>query len=490
MIASSIRLASGAALFVLSGFIVLRFIDKERTLGPGIFVRGAVSFMLGLGLVSQQMFLYSLLSIRFSFFHIAAPWAAAYLAGIFAPSFPPRGEAAGRRPRSAPVKKDSSLPSGIGVFEAILIFIIAVQVIYVFFFATTRSIRAEDAWAIWFLKAKVFFAEGSVPGDFLLDGYYSYDHPDYPLLIPLSIAWIYTVLGSAREMLAKVIYPLQFISMLFIFNYAVRKAADARTALLFTAFLSFTPLIVIHAGGLQKEIGGLYSGDFTGHADLALSVYFLSGGAFFYLYMLERKYAYLLLTAVFMAMGAWTKNEGLPFAAVGAVFIGLSQFRGCRAPIKVLASAAFLFLLFIAPWPAYKAHLGLKSEYAANLSLSTIGDNMERLVLVPRRMAGYMFGKTVFFNLTWWAYAASLLLNRRGSFRRPLLFLNALVFLQLAAYAFIYIISPAGIEWQLGTSLERLILHLVPLSMMITAINVHALLPGQAPGMSWKPDQP
>lgn len=245
----------------------------------------------------------------------------------------------------------------------ILLAIILSQVAYSFAYSTLLPVRGWDSWLIWFFKARVFFIDGGVNGVFLLNPDYAYSHPDYPLLVPLSVAWVYTALGRAGDATAKLLYPLQFVSMLFIFHWAVKKVSGASYAMLFTALLSLTPIILVHAGGFPNSIGPLAGGDYLGYADLMLSVCFLSAGAFLYVGMTGGGPFHLVLSALFLGLGAWTKNEGLPFAAFGFLLIAVHSIAG-RRDWRPLVVCACVLGVFIVPWSAYKAHLALGSDFA------------------------------------------------------------------------------------------------------------------------------
>lgn len=455
---------SALTAFLLSGYVLLWIIDFNGELGLGIGVRAAISFCLGLGAISLQMFLYSLASIPFGFLSIAAPWV--IIAGaLFLYSF--------RKPQKtkAAIEKTST-----GLPEVILSLIILSQAAYALVYALSLPLAGWDAWFIWFLKGRVFFVDKAVSGGFLTNSLYAYDHPEYPLLIPLSIAWVYTAIGHVSETAAKTIFPLQFFSMLAVFYYFTKRLWGKRAGLVFTALLSLTPIVLIHSGGFPVKIGALYAGDFVGYADLAIAVYFLSACAFLYLYTQEGKAPQVILSGLFLALGAWTKNEGLAFAALGYIAILIYMLTERKGWWLKAAIIAALLIVFIAPWSIYKMGLGLKSEYTGNAGLSVFFGNIGRLRLVTARMLEYMFGFVALYNFTWWLYAASFVFNLRGLARKPLLILNAMLLSQLAVYALIYVISPNEVNWLIQTSLDRVLLHLTPLSMLIAAVNLKEVL--------------
>lgn len=455
---------SAAIVILLSGFTILKAADRKAELAFGPGTRVALSFLLGLGGVSQQMFLYSLASVPFSFFAISLPWVVSSCALFFL----------GRK--SGAVSAVQKPKRNIGYRGAALIMIIASQAVYAFVYAGVLPVSGWDAWAIWFLKAKAFYIEKSVAGPVLTDGSFGYSHPDYPLLAPLSTAWVYVATGGVNDIIAKLLYPVQYVCLLTLSYHFIKKAGDMRTALLFTALLSVTPIILIHSAGFPMRVGGLYTGDFVGYADLALSIYFLGAASFIYLYARDGKGGGLILAGLMLSMAAWTKNEGLVFAITG--FIVLLIFAVRNGHWRHLGAALAVLLLFVAPWAVYKSYLGAGSEYSGRAGLFFAYSS--RLPLILKHIVGQAFFSIGLFSFTWWVWLASTVINIRGSLRPPLVFLNAILLAQLAVYVYIYVITPADLGWHLSTSSDRLLLQLTPLAMAIAALNVSSFFSGCA----------
>lgn len=462
MIMDFLLFAVAIGVLILSGLITLNFMEKGEGSDFGIGVRFAVSFMLGLGIVSLQMFFYSTLSIPFGFFSIALPWVAltafSFLSLEWRDSFFTRLKGT-----------DLSRWRNIAWYEWILLLIMVSQIVYTFVYALLMPVSGWDALGIWFFKARGFFWERKVSVSFLLN---NPAHPDYPLLIPLSIAWIYTSMGKINDHLAKILYPLQYVSLLIIFYYLLRKISSRKNALFFTTLLSLTPLLLIHAGGLPVSLGELYSGDFVGYADITLSVYFMGFCGFLYLYLLNRNRGFLAIAVLFLGMGAWTKNEGLTFAMIGVCFIALCCSKELMSNRLFFLKTAGMLSVVVMPWFIYKLYLGISSEYLGNINLSVISGNTNRLSVILKKTGEFMFGKIALFNFTWYGYALLSLINWRGFLHRPLSVLQAMFVSQLFVYITVYMITPHDIVWHLNTSLDRLLLHLTPLAMLITAVNV------------------
>lgn len=456
--------AIGAGVFFISGFSVMRLIDPRSELGFNLAAKAGAYFLAGLGLVSLQMFLYSLVGIGFGFLPVAAPWAVLSAFLIY------KG-----RKASAGDLEVKPAPAGFDRYSLPFFIVIAVQLSYSFIYAQALPVSGWDSWAIWFLKAKVFFIEGSVPAGFLADPSFGYSHPDYPLMIPLAVSWIYTVIGVADDSIARLIYPLQYGALLALFYYFVKAASGVRTALVFTALLSLVPILVMHASGLPVKVGGLYTGDYAGYADLALSVSFMASASFIYLYLRDGKTSQFLCAVLFLSIGAWTKNEGLTFAMIGLLILWIGSLRSGKKAGYLIAASIAVFAIFAAPWAVYKAGLGIGSEYAGRAGLAVSFGGLTRLPVIIRYLARELFLLTGLFSFTWWLWMAGSLINIRGQIKLPILSLNVLALGQLGVYVFVYMITPADLEWHLQTSLDRLSLQLLPLFLMVSALNFSAL---------------
>ncbi len=476
-----LKLIFALIIISLSGHLLLVLIDRRRELDMGLSIRLSLSFMLGLGLIAIQMFFYSLVGIAYSVPAISLPWIAAY---VFQYLYS-RGKRPPHRFRTNEGATCNPLARlSLGFLGWLSIVIIASQVLFAFFSALLMPLRGWDAWAIWFMKARVFFLEGGVASDFLGNTSYGNIHLDYPLLLPLVGSWIYIVLGSAHEIMVKALFPIQFVCMLAVFCFIVARKAPWSSALLFTALLSLTPLVMTQAGGIPIPIGGLKDGDYVGYADITIALFFMSAAGFIYLYMTERKAPYLLISALFLGFGAWTKNEGLTFAILGMAIMALylllerskTEAREPQSPNPGYLIAFFLIpIAIITPWMLFKANLGLSSEYTGAISFKIVINNLYRLPNILKTFLWAFFLNYELVSLTWYAYIISSILSFRQSFSRPLIFLNAMLGIQLLIYLFVYIINPHELRGLLEVSVIKRTLQILPLAMLIAAINLSSL---------------
>jgi hypothetical protein len=425
--------------------------------------------MLGLGCISLQMFFYSLAHIPYGMLYIAAPWAVISAFVLFS-----------GKPNSTS-KGFKTFFRSMGLTGLFSLLVILSQVIYAFIYGVIPPISSWDAYQTWFFKANVFFKDKGVVASFFKTPLV---HPDYPLLVPLSAAWVYTCLGYINDVLVRAVYPLQYVSLLLIFYYFVKKMSSVRTALVFSALLSMTPIIMVHGAGLPVRIGELYTGDLVGYADLALSIYFLAAAGFFHLYVTEGRKAQLVLTALFLGLAAWTKDEGTVFALFGGLMVMVHMALGGKTS-KTGWTGFLLFvgMLFLTagPWAVYKRMLHIPGEYERSIGPATFINNLNRLPAIFSFMGFILFEKVSLYNFTWYAYVASNIAGFKRSFRRPVLFLNLFLFAQMSVYVFVFVITYLDLDFHLKTSVDRLALQLTPLAMLIVAANLSGFLRSKKP---------
>lgn len=158
-------------------------------------------------------------------------------------------------------------PGTINGIKSIIIILIAVNCLAVLFFALLFPIRFWDAISCWSLKAKAFFIDKNI-FTFYLDHDYGFAHNSYPVYLPLIQTWIYIWLGNVNENLVKIIFPIFYLSSIFlVFNFFKKKFGDLLAGILAFIFSSI-PVIADH--GYLEYTNLLYS------TVLFIAVYFFS----------------------------------------------------------------------------------------------------------------------------------------------------------------------------------------------------------------------
>jgi hypothetical protein len=190
----------------------------------------ALSFVAGTGAVSLEMVACSVAGLPFHVLPIVLPWVAALAALLLWPAA-----------RGTAVTILSARPQGssppLSAVDACLAILVAGQVAYACVFALAVPIRGWDAWELWFLKARIFYEHRALSMDFPP----GVSFEDYPLHLPLVLTWVYVAAGEIHDRWGKVLYVLQFSSLLLAFNALARFMCSRTHALLFTAILSSLP---------------------------------------------------------------------------------------------------------------------------------------------------------------------------------------------------------------------------------------------------------
>ncbi|MCQ9207336.1 MAG: hypothetical protein NG740_05635 [Omnitrophica bacterium] len=410
-----------------------------------------LSYLLGFGVITIQMFIMGLLGMRFTRLAILLPWvfvAAVNLA---------RGL---RRSRS-----EGRGPFRFCVTDLALIALIALQTCYNFFRALIKPIEAYDSVAIYGLKAKIMHLAGGLPPDFFraLASNFHGAHPDYPLLIPLSEVWVYTFLGNFNDILVKAIFPLFYLSFILVF-YAVLKriTENVRLSLLFTFALASI-----------KQFSDYST---IGVADLVLGIYF--GAALFYLYAWikdNKNTQFLNISLIFSILCAWSKNEGifLLYIVLSLLFLYLFSNIG-KIPNRVKWHLALYALFAVAlslSWMAFKNYHGLVNENF-DLAMLNIGRFITGLKKIPAIM--YEYQKQFFgfkkWNIIWILFAFVLFKRARTAVSGNIRLITAAFLLFGLGYTLMYIFSAVEIAFFVRFTGSRFLLHILPVSVFWMAV--------------------
>lgn len=338
----------------------------------------------------------------------------------------------------------------------VLWLVIAAVAIVSFAAATSVFPHGEwDAWAQWNLRARFFFrgfADGTWRSAFA--PVLAWSHPDYPLLIPLSVMrlWLY---GGADSVAAPIVFGgLTAAAAVAIAGLAVTRARGAARGFLTAATILACPSFVRYSAAQC--------------ADVALALYVLST---FVLWTqataAPRARTWWVLAGMSAALAAWTKNEGLAFLGIFFAALIVERLRaggpgGLRDLVSVLAgavpvlAAVVVFKLWLAPPSYFTAEQSLGGAAAGLLDPARL-----RVVLAALTREVWLTGALTVGVLP---FLAAFVAVRGFDAHAPAPARGApvLMVLLLAAYAAAYLMTPKDLGWQLRTSIDRVVLHVVP----------------------------
>jgi hypothetical protein len=414
----------------------------------------AVSYGLGIGLVSLEMLLFYMLGIGYSVRSVLSPWIILIAVNLFRYARERKGCAGEGRPSPGPGK--------FGVLDTFLAGGIAFEVAYAFFRALIKPIEAYDAIAIYAIRSKIFYLAGSVPADYFASLAKLFPHADYPLNIQLIEAFLYTSMGSLNEALVKAIFPLFFAAILCVLYFAIRRFASRTYALIFTFILAGVPHFNNYATNAYLEV--------------PLAFYVLVAGLYLLRWIAEEgHFGYLALSAAFAGLAGWTKNEGLLYCVIYTAILSavtVSRWKRIRAKdIFSLAAYSGIILLIVLPWAAVKAkwHIANDEIMLANINPFNLAKQVPKLGTIGYELQKQLFGPKK-WNILWPAFIAAVLVYFRKAVRMPARFVLAVILMALGGYVLFYMISYVDVAFFASKTWARFMLDFLPLAVYLLAL--------------------
>jgi len=302
-----------------------------------------------------------------------------------------------------------------------------------------------DAWAIWNLRARFLSAGGGLASRAWSPALAGATHTEYPLLVSSFVArcWAYShALSQAVPAAASYAFFLALIAL----------AAGGLAALRGPALGLSAGLVLLATPALLREVPAQY-------ADVPLACY-VAGAVIFAL--LERP----VLAGVFAGLAAWTKDEGLLFLAVFLAVTVLLRRRTWLQTALGALPAAVLALAFKAMLPKGTTSLLSASAGGAGHRVVDFGRAGTILAEFGRQFAS--------MGVQWYhpilpLAALAVALRFDGGRRRDLAFGAAVAGLLLLGESAVYMVTANSLEWQLQTSLGRLLVQVWPV-LVVTAV--------------------
>src|SRR5579872_410933 len=323
-----------------------------------------------------------------------------------------------------------------------------------------------DAFSIWNLHALFLFRGGSYWRDGL-SPLIPWSHPDYPLLLPASIAHFWTYLGTDSPAVPAIIGLSFTFSTLGLLYSSLERVRGRTTAMLGLMTLGTTPFF-IEQGSSQ-------------YADVPLSFFILASIVLLSIFGQypahnPRPRGFIVLAGLALGFGAWTKNEGVlvVFATVLASLLvsGHSKLHEPRTKESEAPEWRAIAILLLSAVPVFGLVLWLK-HVAPRGDLLQAPAVMLQKFLTPARYWVILkwYSRELFRFGEWWPISATLLFlavyfiaasREMGPKAASLRIAIWMLILTLAGYFAIYVITPNELYWHLRFSLNRLFLQLWP----------------------------
>ncbi len=315
--------------------------------------------------------------------------------------------------------------------------------------AITEKYGGWDAWAIWNLHAR-YLANPDHWQQLFLN--VKYGHPDYPMLLPATIAYFSRVIGAGPEL------PAFILGIFFTFAIPVLLfMQQAQKSIIIATVVALVPAMdtfFLHQGVSM-------------YADVPLAFFFLCA-----VIAVSLPVAYrlrFLLAGAALGCCIWTKNEGMILAGIFFLYHvrGITKERGLLwlfmgAVMPILT----LLILKVGFAPANDLVQGIGTHTLAQIT------DTHRYVIVYNHFSDIMSEK-LSYMMSGMLICGILYLWRKTMPGKNIM----MIWTCVIAYFMVYIISPQGLEWHLATSADRLLLQLMPAAMFIIAEEVSDIGP-------------
>ena len=318
-----------------------------------------------------------------------------------------------------------------------------------------------DGRYIWAFKAKAMFLDGRLDRDAFTNlARYAHTHLDYPLAVPAAQAWVYQILGRVDERCAVLVGVVYWFAIAVLLASYLRRHLALPWALGVGLLACQLPFVTYHAGG--------------GAADIPLAFCYLAAAILLLEWVEHGRREDSMLAALMFGICSLVKAEGLTMAVGGALAFAVAWCaKGRRFTPAGAALGPLALALPYLPWAGLRASWGIPSLQLSYMgSLPAWAEVGARLKTIVRAVASH---STLWqqWEMAWVLVGIGFIAYVLSARRRPALaVLWGLVFWQLAVYIANYAFSHYEIVRYLITSLDRVMLHLLPLAVVAATLSL------------------
>lgn len=347
--------------------------------------------------------------------------------------------------------------------------------------------RFWDERAIFAIKPKALFLDGTIQSETLSHPEFVQGHPRYPLLLPLAEAHVYAVLGRIDDRWAKVIFPLLYFGLVLSVAGVLSRHFDSGRGWLYALLVATLPVLFPFELGVISGQGDAPVACFHGAAALLMWDALRRLRTESALTVTPRHWG---MTGLLAASAAFAKDEGIAFLIVDAIALTAAWAWGRRRAAwssDVPCAPASLFGLrswfrcglclggvaavLLVPWFVHRRGLPTVTEmqYFDRLSFRLLVERLDALGWLVPHLARRMFLEWRDWGLQWWLLLAALVTMPRRAFAAEQLFLLLNIAGGVAALVVAGMIAPADLHDHIGGSSHRYLMQLAPLAILFAA---------------------
>jgi hypothetical protein len=335
-----------------------------------------------------------------------------------------------------------------------------------------------DAWLIWNMHARFIYRAGEHWQNYFHSGL-SWTHPDYPLMLPLSIVRSWNYMGAE---------PISVpIAIAFLFTCALIGLVVSSLVMLRSESQGYLGGLVLLGSPFFILMGA------SQLADIPLAFFLLATVVLFFVHDRSsgRRHPILILAGVAAGLMAWTKNEGFMILSVlilvrfFVVAAGEDGWKGAVKQVLWLMAGLVPVLLAVA---VFKMHLAPPPDLFVDQDIQKIWARLTDLQRYKTILYAYIHTGLTFTQgipdirtgfrlnlgiagivlLAVYLFLSGISVERKD--KGNILCVLIFTLITLGSYFAVYLITPHDLDWHLMTSLNRLLLQLWPTIIFITFI--------------------
>ena len=311
-----------------------------------------------------------------------------------------------------------------------------------------------DGFRMWNTKAEFMFRDITLWKNMFLQPHFL-SHNDYPLFTPASVARIWQYAGSDNSVFNAFFYLILTFGIIYFVYFTIKHFKNKKLAMLTTLILMLTPAFLVK-GAAQC-------------ADIPLAYFILASTVSLFLYFEKEKNSFLVLSTIFAGFCGWVKNEGLMFFAIFLAVTGTYFFlKKYYKKIGIMLVSAMPFVILICIFKSVcKTPNDLVQGFFVLKSYTHLFQAHYYIMII--KTFAHMFVER--FSVVF----VSLALMLKGfsipeKIKTPLILSGIIFILTCSGYFMTYVLSPHDLDWLLTYSLDRIILHVLPLFLFLYAL--------------------